>query len=393
MKLLILGGGLMGPAAAFDAMLKPDVSQVTICDLSQTQLDDSLTRLTGKPGAEKLGLVRLDLSDQAAATRLLTNFDAVVAALPRTASPLAIRAALQAGTPLVDLSMPSDDRQAELQELARRSGGLAVLACGLEPGLTEILARHLAEKLDRVDELHIKCGGIPEKPVPPLGYKIVFGGQQLPLHDSDARLVDNGQLKPVARYSGVEPVTFPGVGRCEAWHEGFMPWLLDLPMFKNLRAGTQKTVRWPGYAAKAAVLKEMGLLGQQPVRVDGVEVVPKRLLDTLLYPRVKLAAGERDIAVIRVEVVGQKEDRPHRLQAQMVDTYDPVWGFTAMARTTAFTGAIVARMIAQDKIRARGLIHPEQVITGSLFDQLLAELATHNIKFEITTDDLSPDTA
>jgi saccharopine dehydrogenase-like NADP-dependent oxidoreductase len=389
MKLLILGGGLMGPAAAFNAMLKPDVSQVIIGDMSQPRLEHSLAKLAGKPGADKLGVVRLDLNDQAAATRLLTNFDAVLAALPRTASPLAIRAALQAGTPLVDLTMPPHDRLPALQELARSTGGLVILACGLEPGLTEILARHLAEKLDRVDELHIKCGGIPARPSPPLGYKIVFGGQQLPLHDSDARLVDNGQLKPVPRYSGVEPVTFPGVGQCEAWHEGFMPWLLDLPILKNLRAGTQKTVRWPGYAAKVTILKEMGLLSQQPVRVNGVEVIPKKLLDTLLYPQVKLADGERDIAVIRVEVLGQRAGRPGRLQAQMVDGYDEAWGFTAMARTTAFTGAIVAHMIAQGKIQARGLIHPEQVITGPLFDQLLVELAAHNIKFEITTDDLS----
>ena len=101
-------------------------------------------------------------------------------------------------------------------------------------------------------------------PPPPLGYKIVFGGQQLPLRETDAHLVENGQLRAVARYSGTEAITFSGVGECEAWHEGFMPWLLDLPVFKNLKAGTQKTVRWPGYAAKVTTLKEMGLLSEQP---------------------------------------------------------------------------------------------------------------------------------
>ena len=42
------------------------------------------------------------------------------------------------------------------------------------------------------------------------------------------------------------------------------------------------TCRWPGYAAKVTVLKEMGLLSQEPVDVDGVPVVPKKLLDALL---------------------------------------------------------------------------------------------------------------
>jgi len=206
----------------------------------------------------------------------------------------------------------------------------------------------------------------------------------LPLRETDAYLVENGQLKAVPRYSGVEAITFSGVGECEAWHEGFMPWLLDLPLLKNLRAGTQKTVRWPGYAAKVTVLKEMGLLSNKPIQVDGVEVVPKRLLDTLLYPRVKLNEGEKDIAVFRVEVTGQKAGRSCRLQAEMVDRYDESLSFTAMARTTAFTGAIVAQMIARGDIQSKGLLHPEQVITGLNFDHLMDKLAAVNINFKIT---------
>jgi len=384
MKILILGGGLMGPAAAFNALSNPDVSQVIICDMSQEQLQRSVDKLAGKPGADKLGVVRLDLNNREAATELMAKFDAIVAALPQSVSALATEAALKAGTPLIDLSKSDDNKLPMLQGMAQTRGGLAILACGLEPGLTEIMARHLAEKLDQVDEVHIKCGGIPEEPAPPLGYKIVFGGQQLPLRETDAYLVENGQLKAVPRYSGVEAITFSGVGECEAWHEGFMPWLLDLPLLKNLRAGTQKTVRWPGYAAKVTVLKEMGLLSNKPIQVDGVEVVPKRLLDTLLYPRVKLNEGEKDIAVFRVEVTGQKAGRSCRLQAEMVDRYDESLSFTAMARTTAFTGAIVAQMIARGDIQSKGLLHPEQVITGLNFDHLMDKLAAVNINFKIT---------
>jgi lysine 6-dehydrogenase len=266
------------------------------------------------------------------------------------------------------------------------AGTLVILGCGVEPGLTEIMACYLVEKLDRVDELHIKCGGIPEKPAPPLGYKIVFGGRQLPLRESDARVVENGELKPVPRYSGVETVIFPGVGECEAWHEGFMPWLLDLQALKGLKLGTQMTVRWPGYAAKVTVLKEMGLLSYEPVEVDGVQVAPKKLLDALLYPRVKLEEGERDITLFRVEAVGEKNGRPRRYKIEMVDRYDEALGFTSMARTTAFTGAIVARMIACGNVEAKGTLTPEQVITGPLFDRLVDELAAVNVRFDVATE-------
>jgi lysine 6-dehydrogenase len=386
-KVLVLGSGLMGPAAAFNALADPNVAQVVVSDRDQRQLDACARKLATLPGAEKLTTALLDLDDQAAAVKMMANFDVAIGALPWSASLLAIRAALQAGTPLVDLARPDEGQWPELRQAAKAAGGLVVLGCGLEPGLTEIMARRLAEKLDRVDELHIKVGGIPEKPAPPLGYKIVFGGRQLPLSESDAFIVAEGQLQPVPRYSGVEPVFFAGVGACEAWHEGFMPWLMELPALQGLRVGTQKTVRWPGYAAKVTVLKEMGLLSLEPVTVEGVSVAPKKLLDAVLYPRVRLEEGERDITVFRVEAVGEKEGRQRKYRSEMVDRYDEL-GFTSMARTTSFTGAIVARMIARGDLQASGVFPPEQLLTGPLLDRLVAELAAAHIRFDLTEEEV-----
>jgi lysine 6-dehydrogenase len=384
MKILVLGSGLMGPAAAFNAMSDPQVSQVTLCDRSRPQLETARAKLENMPGCEKLQVVELDLSDQAATAQLMAGFDAVVAALPKAAIPLGIRAAATARRPLVDLSWPLPEELPDLRQRIEASESLVILGCGLEPGLTEIMARHLAEKLDHVDELHIKCGGVPETPSPPLGYKIVFGGRQLPLREGDALIVENGKLKPVPRYSGVERASFPSVGEFEAWHEGFMPWLLDLAALKNLKRGTQMTVRWPGYAAKVTFLRELGLLSLEPIEVDGVQVAPKRLLDELLYPYVRLEEGERDITLFRVEAVGTKDGTLRRYQIDMVDRYDEEWGFTSMARTTAFTGAMVVRMVGRGDIRGKGILTPEQVVTGSLFDRLVKELAAVGIEFDIT---------
>ncbi len=390
MKILVLGSGLMGPAAAFNAMSDPQVSQVTLCDMSRQQLEAAQARLGSMAGSEKLTTAVLDLSDRAAASESMAGFDAIVAALPREAIHLGMLAAAGARKPLVDLSWPSEDDLPDIKRAAKDAGIPIIPGCGVEPGLTEIMARYLAEKLDRVDEIHIKCGGIPEKPAPPLGYKIVFGGRRMPLRESDGRIVEDGQLKPVPRYSGTEPVFFCGVGDCEAWHEGFMPWLMELEVLKGLKLGTQKTVRWPGYAAKVTVLKEMGLLSEKPIEVEGAQIPPKKFLDILLYPHVKLEEGERDITLFRVEAIGEKKGRPRRYQIEMVDRYDEAMGFTSMARTTAFTGAIVARMIARGDLKAKGFVTPEKVITGRLFDKLVDELAVVNIRFDLTTEKVKP---
>jgi saccharopine dehydrogenase-like NADP-dependent oxidoreductase len=389
MKLFVIGSGLMGPAAAYNAMLDTAVTHIGICDISQEQLQIAKKSLANKPGSEKVQYIQADISQPDEAIPLLQQYDVAVAALPRPVNVLAIRAALAANIPLVDLSQTPPETLASLADEFETNGRFIILGCGVEPGLTEIVARHLAEKMTRVDELHIKCGGIPEKPAPPLGYKIVFGGRRMPLRDWDSEIVVDGKIQYVPRYSEPEPVTFPGVGQCEAWHEGFKPWILDIPALQNLRKGTQKTVRWPGYAEKVSVLRELGLLSLNPVVVDGVEVIPKHVVDAVLYPHVKLEEGERDITCFRVELLGEKDGRFCHATAEMVDWLDEETGFTSMARTTAMTGAIAARMIGAGMLTAAHnpthspFVTPEKVITGQLFDHLLAELEKMNMHIEM----------
>jgi lysine 6-dehydrogenase len=386
MKILVLGSGLIGPASAYNAMSDPDVTHVTLCDISQQQLDAARAKLSGLAGSEKLSTVQIDVRDQAATAKLMAEHDAVVGALDRPAIGLGIRAAMEAKTPLVDLLWPFEEEAAELKPLVESAGILAIVGCGVEPGMTEVMARYLAEKLDRIDELHIKCGGIPEEPAPPLGYKIVFGGKRMPLWEGESHVVENGELKAVPRYSGAHAVHFPGVGEVEAWNEEFFPWLMDLEVLQGLKKGTQMTVRWPGYAEKASVLWELDLVSTKPIDVNGVQVAPKDLLDTLLYPHVKMEEGDRDITCFRVEAIGEKKGRPCRYKIETVDRYDEELGFTSMARTTGFAGAIVARMAARGEIKAKGMFNPEQVITGPLFARLVEDLAAMNIRFDLTTE-------
>ncbi|MEO5930083.1 MAG: saccharopine dehydrogenase C-terminal domain-containing protein [Candidatus Kapaibacterium sp.] len=386
MKILIVGSGLMGPAAAYNAMSDPGVATVTLADIDAAQLNAALRKLAPLPGGDKIAIEQLDLSDRDAAIRLFSAHDVVLAALPWSASRLAFDAAVHAGRPIVDLAIPEDEHLPELRRAAEEHGVLIALGCGLEPGLTEIMARYLALRLDSVEELHIKCGGIPEEPSGPLGYKIVFGGRQLPLRDIDALVVEGGRPFMARRYSGHELTGFEGVGEVEGWHEGMMPWLLDLPEFAAITEGTQKTLRWPGYAAKATVLLDLGLLGRTPVNVNGVDVIPKQLVDTILYPSVELKDGEGDITLFRVEVIGMKDGARVLHRADMVDRYDRALGFTSMARTTAFTGAIVARMIGRGDISATGLHYADGIVTPLLFERMMEELAAAGVHFDITSE-------
>jgi saccharopine dehydrogenase-like NADP-dependent oxidoreductase len=172
--------------------------------------------------------------------------------------------------------------------------------------------------------------------------------------------------------------------------EDFPDWLLDMDIFKNLKYAAHTTIRWPGYAAKVTVLKEMGMLSREPVEVDGVQVAPKSVLDAVLYPHVKMEEGERDITLFRTEVKGEKDGQPREYQIETVDRYDEVLGFTSMARTTGFTGAIVSRMIARGDFKGTGIFMSEQAIAGSLFEQLVSELADAGVQFSLKTKKVEP---
>jgi len=66
-----------GRRRLYNAMSDPQVSQVTLADMNQQQLDLAKKKLSGMQGAEKLEVTPLDLNDTAAASRLMAGFDAV----------------------------------------------------------------------------------------------------------------------------------------------------------------------------------------------------------------------------------------------------------------------------------------------------------------------------
>lgn len=376
----------MGPAAAYNALLDRAVTRVTLADRDSAQLERARTHLERVANAAALHTVILELSDREQTARLIGEHDVVLGALPWTASVMALEAAFDARVAFVDLAIPSDADIPVVRRRAEHAQMLVVLGAGLEPGLTEIWARHLSIGLDVVDELHIKVGGVPEVPSGPLGYRIVFGGREMPLREADALVIHECQPQLAARYSEAEPVDFPGIGRLEAWHEGVLPWILDLPEFGQLHSASQKTIRWPGYAERITMLKDMGMLSSLPIDVRGTMVAPKDVLDAVLYPHVRLREGEGDITLFRVDVVGRIGERIVRRRVDMVDRIDRNLGFTSMARTTAFTGAIIARMIARGDVKGTGAVTSELVVTGGLFEQLVVELAHQGVVFIVTDE-------
>ena len=210
---MVLGCGLMGSAIARD-LVESGGMEVTIAARDERKLREYVAQL----GSERASAVGVDARDERALVELMRGFDVVAGALPGRLGFGAMRAAIEAGTDMVDISfMPQNPL--ELDDPARAAGVTIIPDCGVAPGLSNMFVGYGASRLDRVKEVHIKVGGLPQNPMPPLGYRITWSVEDLlEEYTRRARIVQGGHIKEVEALSGLELVDFPGIGELECFY-------------------------------------------------------------------------------------------------------------------------------------------------------------------------------
>ena len=82
MKLLVIGSGMMGSAAAYDMARRPQVQSVTLADNDGARAHDVAARVNRITGEEKVRAAELDAVDEPAAAKLMHGHDGVLSAVP-----------------------------------------------------------------------------------------------------------------------------------------------------------------------------------------------------------------------------------------------------------------------------------------------------------------------
>jgi lysine 6-dehydrogenase len=377
MKIAVIGAGLMGPAFALDCLGDDNVEEVLLVDIDPKRLEQVSEEL-GRPS--KLKTVIQDVTDRKGLADTLRGYDVAGVALLRPLNVHAIWGAIDAGVSVVELSEPDDEEIEEINREAIKARVAIIPGCGVEPGLTDVLAADGMDMLDRVEAVDIWCGGIPEEPKPPLDYKIVFGGPYLPLWPGKVKVIADGEVRYVDRYTLGDPVSFEGIDRpLECFYDGFPETLHLVEKFDGVKRCTEVTVRYEGYCEKVDFLDGCGLLSHEPVEFKGGEIVPFEAFSRIIHPKVQLEPGERDITVLRVRVQGEENGEETVYNYEMVDRYDDEKGITSMAKTTSYTAAIVARMLGRGEITEKGYVPPVKVLRGGKLAELLAQLEERGV--------------
>ena len=387
MKVLILGGsGTQGSAVAEDMVKKKDVTEVVIAARRREALGHIVSWLK----SVKLKTVSIDVRDKESLVKLIREgeFDVVVSAVPWRFTVTPLEASIEAGVNFLDFglyqNLAFDENYTMFDDSTRNAGIIVVPSCGLAPGLTNMLAGHGASKLDKVNKIHIYVGGIPEKPQPPFGYKTVWSLEGvLTEYVGKCRIIQDGGLVEVEAISGLETIEFPGIGKLEAAYTDGLGTLLHAyrtPILKGVQEAYEKTLRYPGHYDKIKTLRECGLLDTKPIKVDDVKISPRKFLTSLLSPKFRLGKDEKDLSVLMVKVIGIKNGNEVQYMFQLIDYRDMETGVLSMAKTTGYTGSIVAQLMYEGKIKEKGIVMPEELgANEELFREILREYSKRNI--------------
>ncbi len=370
MRMLVLGAGLQGSACAYDLLAHTDYD-VVIADINVDNVAPFLQPYVGG----RLTLRRVDANDRAAVRGVMEGVTATMSAFPYYFNLGMGVAAVDAGSHFCDLGGNTQIvlQQKELADRARDKGVSIIPDCGLAPGMVNILAQHGISRLDRVDAVRIKVGGLPQNPEPPLNYQLVYSLEgALDYYTTLSWVLRDGRPTQVKALSEIEELEFPGVGTLEAFHTA--GGLSTMAQSYEGRVPTMeyKTLRYPGHAKLMEAVRDLGLLDMEPVDVKGTRVVPRDVFISIVGPRLrKDYRASPDMVVLRVEAEGEKDGRPALFRWDLLDRFDAQTGITAMMRTTGFSLAITGAFQAQGMIEP-GVWTPDEAMPAPAYIDALA---------------------
>jgi len=379
MNMLVLGGGLMGRAAAYDMCRQPDVGEVVIADIDEAKAIEAAAFTRCEAATAR----RLDVHYRESVLELMKDADACLGAVSYTVNLELSKIAIEAGTHFNDMGGNNTvvSAQLELDAAAKKAGISIIPDTGLAPGMVSILALHGIGRMDEAASVRIRVGGLPQSPEPPLDYMLVFSVQGLVNEYVEPCVAIRGGkvVEDIEPLIDVEQIEFPPpFGTLEAFNTSGGTSTLPRTLLGRVSELDYKTIRYPGHAAKMRTMLEIGLMDSEPIEVGGAEVSPRDVFETLLDTHIP--HGDDDIVLVRVTVEGVKDGKSARATYQMIDHRDEKTGLTAMMRGTALPSSIICLMMGRGETPP-GASPQELAVDG---DRFIEELLARGLPLEMS---------
>jgi saccharopine dehydrogenase-like NADP-dependent oxidoreductase len=378
MRILILGAGGVGSAAALIAARRSFPSHVVVADYDRTRAQAAA--VATKDG--RFVAAQVDASDQEAIERLLDaeNIEVVLGATdPRFTMPI-FQAALSRRIHYVDMAMSLSkphpdqpyeqtgvmlgDEQFELADEWRDTGKIALVGMGVEPGLADVFARYAADHLfSEIDEAGVRDGANLEVS----GYDFapsfsIWTTIEECLNPPVVFEKDRGWFT-TEPFSEPEVFDFPeGIGPVECVNVEHEEVML-IPRWVDAKRVTFKYGLGDEFIDVLKTLHKLGLDKTDKVKVGGVQVSPRDVVAACLPDPARLGDRMTGKTCAGLWVRGTGKDGKPR-STYLYHVVDNEWsmreyGAQAVVWQTAVNPIVALELIANGSWTGVGVLGPE----------------------------------
>jgi saccharopine dehydrogenase-like NADP-dependent oxidoreductase len=337
---LLLGAGKIG-AAIGELLTATGDYAVTVGDSDEAMLD--LLDIA------RVRVERVDATKPADLRRALKGREIVISALPFYLNPGVAEAALATGTHYFDLTEDVETTR-RVRAVADGAPVAFVPQCGLAPGFISIGAYDLAKRFDKLRNVWMRVGALPQFPDNALKYNLTWSTDGLiNEYCNPCDAVRDSRRIEVLPLEGLESFSLDGVNY-EAFNTSGGLGTLAETLAGRVENLNYKTVRYPGHCAIMKMLVRDLRLGER-----------RELLKNVLEAAVPMT--KQDVVLVFVSVHGFKEGRltqetyAKKIYSQEVDGH--LW--SAIQITTAAGITAMVDLLKAGQIPAKGFVRQEDV--------------------------------
>jgi saccharopine dehydrogenase (NAD+, L-lysine forming) len=388
MRVLLVGAGGVGAAFARIAARRM-FADLVIADYDLSRAQRAAT------ASERYQAVALDARDEQAIAGLLAERSCDVlmnAADPRFVMPQ-FRAALRSGATYLDMAMSLSqphqdapysqtgvklgDEQFAMAEAWEERGRLALVGIGVEPGLSDVFARHAADEMfSQIDEIGVRDGA-----------NLVVDGYDFAPTFSIWTVIEECLNPPVVfqadrgwfttpPFSEPEVFTFPaGIGPVECVNVEHEEVLL-IPRWVKAGRVTFKYGLGEEFIGVLKTLRKLGLDSTTPVAVGGARVCPRDVVAACLPDPATLGDKMSGLTCAGTWVTGTGKNGAPR-EVYLYHVVDNAWsmaayGSQAVVWQTAVNPVVALELLDSGAWSGAGVLGPE-ALPAAPFLELLTD--------------------
>src|SRR6185436_3363638 len=342
-SVLLVGAGKIGTAIARFLSASGDYD-VLVADQDQAALNR-----VGKMA--DVQLMQLDVANPAALSRALSGRQSVVSAVSFNVNPTIAQAALEAGASYFDLTEAVATTKA-IRKIAKHAtrGQIFMPQCGLAPGFVSIAANHLAQGFERLEEVRLRVGALPQFPTNEMKYNLTWSTDGLiKEYGNPCEAIHEGKMLEVLPLEGLEHFSLDGVDY-EAFNTSGGVGTLCETLRGKVRTLNYKTIRYRGHRDLIAFLMNELRLNDR-----------RGLLKDILEHSVPMTP--QDVVLIFCTVSGTKDGRLTQLTDARKIYHASVHGepWSAIQITTAAGICAALDLHGTHHKFDRGFVRQEQI--------------------------------